>query len=191
MAATSPDVIAASAGPAPLPLLAYADLPSRWGVAVQQLADGVRVVVPPCPGWRHLGTAFHVGPAVLAFLVVAGALASFSTGDLAPLLGNMLVYGVALVCVVALAFDRLLRRLVFEVTANEVTVTRVSGFAPARRLGWPRHRVARIKINRHNGKLLFWVTGVTIVEWYVSPNRELTAFVADTLADALGRGGAE
>jgi hypothetical protein len=52
-------------------------------------------------------------------------------------------------------------------------------------LEWPRAKVAEIKLNSSNAKLIVRVAGVAFVELYLGPNRALNAYVADVLAAAL------
>jgi hypothetical protein len=169
----------------PPPLLPYADLPSRWGVCVERLPDGVRVVVPPVPNWRRLHAGFYVGGSVLALVVVGVAVAAVNTGDWLPMLPNGLLYGGGLLWVLLAARYRLRRRIAFEITRHTVSTTYLSGRSGSRRVEWPRARVSEIKLNSSNGKLIVRVTGVAFVELYLGPNRDLNAYVAQVLATAL------
>jgi hypothetical protein len=51
----------------PLP---YADLPARWGVAVDREPNLVRIAVPPIPGWRFLSLGFHIAIPILAMMTL-------------------------------------------------------------------------------------------------------------------------
>ena len=166
-------------------LLPYADLPSRWGVTVERLPEGVRVVVPPVPGWRRLGAGFFVGGAVLAVLLTIIVATSYRAGDWAALVINGILYGGGLVWVVLAARYRLRRRVVLEVTRDAVAATHLSGGKPRRRVEWPRAKVLEIKLNSSNGKLIVRIAGADFVEMYLGPNRELNAYVAEVLAAAL------
>ena len=166
----------------PLP---YADLPSRWGVSVERLPEGVRVVVPRVPGWRRLGAGFFVGGAVLAVFLTIIVATSYRAGDWAALVINGILYGGGLVWVVLAARYRLRRRVVLEVTRDAVAATHLSGGKPRRRVEWPRAKVLEIKLNSSNGKLIVRIAGADFVEMYLGPNRELNAYVAEVLAAAL------
>ena len=169
----------------PKPLLPYADLPSRWGVTVERLPGGVRVVVPPVPGWRRLGAGFFVGGALLAvFLTIIGA-SLYRASEWGPLVFNAILYGGGLLWVVLAARYRLRRRIVLEVTRGTVSATYLTGRNNARRMEWPRAKVAEIKLNSSNGKLIVRVAGVSFVELYLGPSPQLNAYVADVLATAL------
>jgi hypothetical protein len=169
----------------PAPPLPYADLPSRWGVTVERLPDGVRVVVPPVPGWRRLGAGFFVGGSILAVFLTIIVATSYSAGDWAALVINGILYGGGLVWVVLAARYRLRRRVVLEVTRDTVAATHLSGGKPRRRVAWPRAKVLEIKLNSSNGKLIVRIAGADFVEMYLGPNRELNAYVAEVLAAAL------
>jgi hypothetical protein len=168
--------------PTPLP---YADLPSRWGVSIERLPDGVRVVVPPVPGWRRLGAGFFVGGTMLAAFLMIIVATSYNARDWATLVFNALLYGGGLVCVVLAARYRLRRRIVLEITRDLVAATHLSGARARGRAAWPRAKVREIKLNSSKGKLIVRVTGADFVEMYLGPNRELNAYVADVLAAAL------
>lgn len=180
-AAATPPVLL----PNPAPPLPYADLPSRWGICVDRSPGGVRVVVPPVPSWRQLHIGFFVGGGILALFVATGAFITFRTADRGPLVANSIMYGAALLWVILAAWHRLRRRIVLEVTRSTVSATRLSPRGAGRRVEWPREKVAEIKHNPSNGKLVIRVAGVAFVELYLGPNRELNAHVADVLAAAL------
>src|SRR3954464_15058866 len=172
--------------PLPLsaPALPYADLPARYGVAVEPVGDGERVVVPPVPGWRHLHAGFHI-----AFVALGGVLAligciSYASGEPTMLVGGC-PYAVALVCVAGVALGRLCRRIVFDVTADQVRLAFVTGGRVSRHVSWPRAAISQIKLNPFNGKLLIRITGKDLFELYLGPNTEVNQLVADTLAAAL------
>jgi hypothetical protein len=118
------------------PTLAYADLPSRWGITVEHLPDGVRVVVPPVPSWRRLHTGFFVGGTVLALFVALGAFMAWQTRDWAPLVANGTIYGGGLLWVILAARHRLRRRVVLEVTGRTVARTYLSGRGAGHRVDW-------------------------------------------------------
>ena len=181
-AVLGPDVAVAEH---PSPLVAYADLPSRWAVSVERLADGVRVVVPPVPSWRRLGAGFFVGGAILAVFLAIIVAASYGAGEWAPLVFNGIPYGGGLLWVILAARYRLRRRIALEVTGATVSATYLTGRRGVRRMEWPREKVAEIKLNSSSGKLIVRVAGVAFVELYLGPNRELNAYVAETLAGAL------
>ena len=180
---TDPAVVPEARGA--LSTLPYADLPSRWGVSVEKLADGVRVVVPPVPGWRQLHAGFFVGGAMLALFVAFGAYIAYQERDWTPLVGNGILYGGGLLWVILGAWHRLRRRVTIEINGRTVSVTHLSGRGPGRPVEWPRAKVSLIKLNAGNGKLVIRVTGVAFVELYLGPNRELNGYVANLLAAAL------
>ena len=167
------------------PALPYADLPSRWGVSVERFADGIRVVVPPVPSWRQLHAGFFVGGSILAFFIAFTGFIAYQEKDPATLIGNGILYGGGLLWVVLAARYRLRRRIVLEVARDTVSATHVSGRGNGRRVEWPRAKVAEIKLNPTNGKLIIRVAGTDFVELYLGPNVRLNAYVADLLATAL------
>jgi hypothetical protein len=94
------------------------------------------------------------------------------------------MYGGVLFAVMLLAAYRLHRRLVFELDARQLVVRSSLPWLAGTR-AWPRERMADIRVNRSNGKLLVHVTGQGFVDIYASANREVTQHVADVLVQAL------
>jgi hypothetical protein len=165
--------------------LPYGDLPARCGVSVERSPRLVRVIVPPVPGWLHFAWPFHAGIVVLATLTIAIAIATLRSGDLAALGVNVSMYGLGLVCVLAVAIGRLRRRLAIEVTSQSVAVTTLRRDRAVNRVEWPRASVSEIKVNPFSGKLMIRIAHTDAVEWFLGPNREVNETVAAILADAL------
>lgn len=169
----------------PVPVaLPYADLPARWGVTVERSPAGVRVTVPPVR-WNQLGRGWYVGIGVLVAVIVWIGVASLAAGEIAAFWGNAAIYGMALTCVVLVAVERLRRRIAFEVTADRFGFVFSNVRRAFRAASWPRDKVADVRLNPQNGKLLIRVTGIDLVELYLGPNRQVNTFVAETLAGAL------
>lgn len=173
------------APPAALPLLPYADLPARWGVAVERSPTSVRVVVPPVPGWRHLHKGFFIGFAAFGALLLAETASKWNVAGPQALWSALMSYGTALAFGVALAVQRLRRRTIIEVSDKMVSVRFLPSRRPTRYMSWPRDAVSEIRLNPFDDMLLIRVTGVDLVEVYLSPNREVNEAVAGMLAEAL------
>src|SRR5689334_8422089 len=111
-------------------VLPYADLPARWGVAVERDADRLRIVVPPIPGWRHLATGFHVSILLLAAITAAYGAALVRALVRGPTRPDEImaysmgasVWGLPLLIVVAIAMQRLRSRAVLEVDSAHLII---------------------------------------------------------------------
>src|SRR5688572_24998988 len=111
------------------PILPYADLPQRWGVTCERDGGRLRVLIPPAPGWAHLGRALVVGMAAMLAVVLAFVLAgvrNLRVGDALPFFINAGIYGLVLLVLALVAWDRLRRRIVIEIDERDVRLTRLS-----------------------------------------------------------------
>jgi len=166
--------------------LDYADVVTRWGISCVREDGILRLVVPPVPSFRLLGRGYLIASIVLiaipsvmtvAYLIAPG-------GAWGAVLGNWIMYGGVLAIVLARARYRLSRRIVFEVTPEHLIFSR-PGAGGGSNAAWPRHRILAVKRNAYSGLLLLRIAGEDTREFYVSPDRRVTEWVAKTLDEAL------
>jgi hypothetical protein len=165
----------------PLP---YADLLSRWGVGYESTPSRFRLVIPPIPSWRQLPRAFLLALAPLPFFVVfVGQLASnrFSLSDeIVPLLQVIFLQAIMGFA----AWTRLKTRLIFDVTANYVSVVRRPNLLGIHRR-WPRSSILEIRPGMNPFAMVMRIRHEDSRIYYVSPNAQVTAAVIDRLNDAV------
>jgi hypothetical protein len=171
------------------PILQYPDLPTRWGIAIESDAQRFRLVVPPVPGWRLLPRAYLTGLIVLTVL--------FASNIVPPLLHRpvrwedvyppLIINGLFATCLLGMAYHRLYRWTLFEVTADRFRIIPWGVLGGASPGDWPRGDILEARANAFNGKLILRIRGQDPLEVFVSANRKVAQFVADQLADALTR----
>src|SRR5437867_3395510 len=109
-----------------VPILAYADAVTRYGVALVRQPGLVRVVVPPLRRIRDIGVAFWAAAAALLLMLVIPAVATIADPEAWPVLvANGTIYGSGLVLLILSAIYRLRRRIIFDVTAQTFALTYV------------------------------------------------------------------
>jgi hypothetical protein len=172
-------------------ILPYADLPQRWGVTCDRDGDVVRLHIPPVPGWKQLGRGLFVaigtvGAIVITFVIVA--VRNYPFGDAAPFFANAAMYGAVMIILALVAWERVHRRIVIEITPRTLRIARLVRGRPSGAYAWPRERVREVKFSRGNGKLLIRIAGADMVELFVSPKHEVTEWVAKTLNEAIHAG---
>jgi hypothetical protein len=175
----------------PIPVLPYADLPSRWGIRLDRQEDSLQISVPPVPSLWHLPIGVKLGGFYLGFYVMAIPVMLMTkpaprAGDLAGIIVMMLLYGGGFLALCSYAFRRLYWRTIFQVTPETLAIQRFDG-REIRGGGrsWPRSQVIEVKLNRFTGLLLIRIVGRDFVEVYVSPNKQATQWVAEQIALAL------
>lgn len=167
--------------------LPYADLPSRWGVTREQTPAGLWVVVPPVPSWRYLvkSHGWAVIPLGVAVTIAMTArvlrVPTWEPAVLTP----VGLYSALFVVVSWHAWKRLRTRTVLRVTHDEVTIALVSPTGRSHTTAWPRRQVTDVKVNPFSGRLLVRAQGREMVEYKLSPNREVTDWVARVVHDAI------
>lgn len=171
------------------PLLQYPDLPARWGIAIEEDRQRFRLVVPPVPGWRYLSRGYSIALAVavalLAVHVIAGA--RMSGAEWVTMIVPVAMDGAVIFAVLVMAVSRLCRWLTFEVSADRLRFVPRWSFGSASRADWARADVLEVKQNLSNGKLLMRTRGEDMLDIFISPNREVTAYVVARLNEAMGR----
>jgi len=105
-------------------VLQYPDLPTRWGIAVEEDARGMRILIPPVPAWRLLPRNYKFGLSILVGMVAFHAVTVFTSigrgstwTDFVPPFG---LDALGICIVLTMAYVRLYRRASFEVTADRV-----------------------------------------------------------------------
>jgi hypothetical protein len=183
-------VIPASTTSHPVDLLAYADLPARWGITREQTPVGLWVTVPPVPSWRYLARSHGWGILLLLYALSIPAIELFrSAPSVDPALAFPLcLYGSLLALVLWHAWSRLRTRTVLRVTRDALTVARVSPAGRCNPVTWARQIVTEIKRNPFSGKLLVRATGREMTEIPLSPNRDITDWVADAIRQGVFEG---
>lgn len=170
----------------PVPLT-YADLPEQWGVSCQHEPAAVRVAVGPIRTWGPVFAMYRwwlVG--LLAWLALQiGAMVNDRPILWEPIAVIGGVYGYVILLLLLIAYTRLRRRIVFEVTARRFTILIFAPGFSHRTQTWARNEIGDIRFNPYNGKLTVRITGQDLKDIYVSPNRPATEFVARTLDEAL------
>src|SRR5262245_30617420 len=170
-------------------LLPYADLPARWGVAVQREADLVRISVPPVPGWRFLSLGFLFSIPLLAAITLAyfGTMTYWAVrgAEWAPLIAPVAMYGCALLFVVVAAVGRLRNRSIFEVDSARLTIICQRGRTRQVIISTPRSMVVEVKFSQINRNLFVHVLGHDFIEVFISPNADVGRWVAEQIRAAL------
>jgi hypothetical protein len=164
------------------PPLTYADLLSRWGVSIVQSERGLRVIVPPVSSWQKLHKGCFVGSAVLASITT---LASFASKHDPGAFAAAAIYGAGLMIVIGAALHRLYRRLIFDITAQSLSLTCVTPLLSRTQRCWERSHVREIKHNPLSGKLLIRADGHDLFEIHVNPHAALVEWLGQALTAAL------
>jgi hypothetical protein len=167
--------------------LPYADLPSRWGVTREQTPAGLWVVVPPVPSLRYLvkSHGWAVIPLGVALTLATTTFFFQSPAHEPAVLPLIGFYGSLFVLVTWHAWRRLRTRTVFRVTHDELTITLMSPGGRGRTVTWPRREVTDVKVNSYSGQLLVRAHGREMVEYKLSPSREVTEWVAEAVNAAV------
>jgi hypothetical protein len=168
-------------------VLEYPDLLTRWGIAVEEDARGMRIVIPPVPAWRLLPRSYKFGLSILASMVAfhaATIFRSIGTGarwtDFVP---PFVLDALGICIVLTMAYLRLYRRVTFEVTANRLRFASQNLLAGTG--DWPREDVIEIRLNEVNGKLIVRARGRDMSEFFISPERQVTRYVIEQLNAAM------
>lgn len=169
----------------------YASLPTRWGVTcTHDDAGGLRVVVPAVPGWRHLELRYRWYAATC--LILIGLLTLAVVRDRANPRTGPGDYAFLYLLLVAVAvvppWARLCTRTVFLVAGDVLRIHVVAPLGRGHRMMWDRHTVTAVKRAPHSNKLLVRATGRQMTEYAVSPNAQVTEWVAGTVGDAVFAG---
>jgi hypothetical protein len=171
--------------PTPLP---YAASLARDRVSIERGPNYLRVISPPIGSWRQLPRGYHVVITVLGLIVgllTCLALIDPSGEGRAPALANAAVWAGILLVICAVAYDRVRRSVVFELTGDALSLTRLTPWTPPSTQSWRRDRVGEIRVPRASGRLVIHVIGREMVELWLGPDRIATERVAAALRDGL------
>jgi len=168
------------------PVLPYADLPARWGVAIIRDGDRLRVIVPPLGSWRQLSKAIFISSAILAFFGSLFAYMAIEQRSLEPV-PDMIFCALVVFILMAVAFYRLHRRVILDLTAPELVVRTIVPLLSPTARRWPRADVTEIKRNPSSGKLLIRIRGQDFVEFYLGRDEEMTEHIGEVLREELRR----
>ena len=127
-----------------------------------------------------------LGPLFLGIALAHAAPLAFGHGGDPTLLVGAIEYGIIGLAIGGYALDRVYAKRIFDVTATTLALANVSPLG-ARRTVWSRERVIDIKLLPDGRTLFLRISGIAIVEFQVSPNPEVAAFVAETLREAVFR----
>jgi hypothetical protein len=171
------------------PTIPYASAPTPTDVSVERDAHHLRVVIPPLMKWHELGGAYFALMLLLLGMVIGMGVAVVDSGGLhKEMLPSLAMWVFGLCGGVAYGFIRLQRWTIFTVTADRFEVATRIGTWRARTLSWPFGQVARVKRSIVTNHLIVRVRGRDFLEFIVSRDPTVTAFVADTLDLALHSG---
>jgi hypothetical protein len=156
----------------PLPLLRYADIPARHGIAFEATPGRVTILIPR-PGWVHVLTAIGIGAGTFVFVVFVWSSVLFALGAAVVVLAT------------TIAKAGIGRPTVIEVTEDRLRFANVRHGQPELDRSIPRWDVQDVKFVRHSGRLVVHARGQQMHELAISRDPALTAWLADTIREAL------
>ncbi|HEY7086772.1 MAG TPA: hypothetical protein VH518_01705 [Tepidisphaeraceae bacterium] len=165
--------------------LAYAELPSRWGIALEREANVVRITIPPVPSWRLLPRAYFIFIPILALSAIGFFCGIWLSRDWSSPAINAGIYGLLLGILLLQAWRLTHDRLVFEVGPAFLSIAHMTRRGTTRRQLIPRTRVGEVKLNPSDGRLFIRVIGREFIELFVSPDRDVTRWIAKELSSAM------
>src|SRR5258708_24415404 len=169
-----------------IPIFKYADLAARWGVSSQRLPQGLRVVVPPVPGWRYLPRWYSVVCTITTiFTLFPLAVTIAENRPVTEVLPPIIMFGPTTLIILTLGLWRLHERTIIDVTHDELAIIMLGPWRCSRRAAWPRKKIIDIKRNLGNNKLLIRITGEDYLEYFLSANPQVTQSVADEVAHSV------
>jgi hypothetical protein len=168
-------------------VVAYADLPARYGVQYEIRPDGCVIVLPPPRWWRRIEV---VTPLLFILLVIGPLFYDDATkGEFGSMLVLLIVAGGFGV------FTRFAllrgRPLVLEVTASEVKVGNAqpvlwTGAPVTHTLNYPRAQVYDVQYVPHSRNIVLRVHGSEMMEFRPTQSPDLNRWIAQQLRRALG-----
>ena len=161
----------------PLPLLRYAGIPARHGIAFEATPGRVTILIPR-PRWLHLLTAVGIGVGVFVFVTAVWSSVLF-------------VIGVAVVVVATTIYKAGIGRpTIIEVTVDRLRFANVCHGQPELDRTIPRWDVTDVKYVRHSGYLVVHARGQQMYELAFRRDPALMMWLADTIREALWPKGA-
>jgi hypothetical protein len=165
MEATPPDAIPFAR---PANTLAYVDLPARHGIVYGEAPDGSFFITVPVPIWRQL---LGAGGAAILFSMIFNPLAGVAVA--------VVLAGVAVVR------RRLGRPITFRLTTGELRVENVVPTESESDRVYPRRDVYDVKYVGHANAIFIHARGHEMLEIRPAGNREVMAWIAETLHSAM------
>ena len=171
----------------------YADLLARWGVTQQSDQHSLRITVPPIPSIRYLPRGLQLSILFIGFTASVFVVAAFqafwirkrASDDFVAFAVNAGIHSLAELTLLVIARQRLRYRMLIEVTSTHLNITRMWRSRASSIRSIPRTAIGVVKRNRDNGKLTIQITGIELFEIFVSPNPDVTEWVAHTISSAL------
>jgi hypothetical protein len=184
------------------PMLPYADMPARLGIAYQHEGDTVRVAVPIPKRWGYLLVAYVLPAMALGYVaggVVAGLVgvcAYALTGNLPDdLVMEVIICTVMMLVVVAVAYRvlRSPRRAIIIASPHRLLID-APGWMGTRRMSWPREQVLGVRagpvpwntMESVSMGLHLRIRGSEIVEVLPGHSREVAEWLAEKTRQGLG-----
>jgi hypothetical protein len=161
-----------TAASSPLPLLGYADVPARHGIAFEATPGRVTILIPR-PGWVHVLTAIGIGAGTFVFVVFVWSSVLFSLGAAVVVLAT------------TIAKAGIGRPTVIEVTEDRLRFANVHHGQPELDRSFPRWDVQDVKYVRHSSRLVVHARGQQMYELALSRDPALMTWLADTIHEAL------
>jgi hypothetical protein len=171
----------------PVRTIAYEESPLRGGLSIERGGGAVRVLVPASRDWRHLprpAAGAIVAMALIALLFVTAGLINWHSDDRDALFINGALYTVVLGLILLAAHQRLYRTLIFELTAEALTLTAVAPAGERSIRVWRREELAGVTVHGGNGNLILRLRGNETVELFAG-SRQTVDTIAAALSDAL------
>ena len=171
----------------PVRTIAYEESPLRGGLSIERGGGAVRVLVPASRDWRHLprpAMGAIAAMALIALLFVTAGLINWHGDDRDALFINGALYTVVLGLILLAAHQRLYRTLIFELTAEALTVTTVAPAGERSIRVWRRDEVTGVTVHGENSNLILRLRGNETIELFAG-SRETAEAVAAALSDGL------
>lgn len=158
----------------------------QFGVSSQRAPWGLRIVVPPLPSWRHLPKGYFIAIAVLGFLTVFPLAEAIGLRQSDPVFVIPAVeFGIPTLVVAWYAACLVRRRVVIDVTRDDLAITLVRAGGGGRRMSWRRGDHPSVGVSEVTGKLLVRCTGMDIKEVYVGSSQAVLNAVVAAVNEAL------
>jgi hypothetical protein len=161
-----------TAASSPLPLLGYADVPARHGIAFEATPGRVTILIPR-PGWVHVLTAISIGAGTFVFVVFVWSSVLFALGAAVVVLAT------------TVAKAGIGRPTVIEVTEDRLRFANVHHGQPELDRSFPRWDVQDVKYVCHSSRLVVHARGQQMYELALSRDPALMTWLADTIHQAL------
>jgi len=169
-----------------IPLLDYADLPTRHGIEYEIRPDGVSFILPPAPFWKRPEI---IVAAVVILLLALNNMPSAMRVGVGEVISNVVTFSfVGLILVVGLWTLRVTRRI--ELTPDALLLENIAPVMWSdpipRQLRYARENVYDVQFIRHSGNLIIRVHGSEMIEFSPSNDPRVKEWMAAELRRTLG-----